>query len=94
MPALAEPDSLEELIGARGGAVGSLELERDLNVLSRSEGGDELKALENESHFFAAELGSLVLAHRCEVVPVEDHLAASRCIETGKQSEERRFSAA
>src|SRR5215211_2509096 len=94
MSALCESDALEQLVGARCGASRSLELEWDLDVLTRGECRYELKALEHESHFLAAKLCPLVLVHLREVVAIENDLAVSGCIETSEKSEESGLAAA
>src|SRR5512141_745902 len=89
MTAISKTDTLEQLICAGGCAFDSLELERYLDVLARGQCRDELEALKHEPDFLAPQLCALVLAHRGEVVTVEDHLSAGRCIESGEEAEER-----
>src|SRR5687767_1875152 len=92
--ALCETDSVQELVGSIRCALDSLELEGNLDVLAGCESRDELKALEDEPHLLAAQLGALVLAHGREIVAVEDHLSPCRCIETREKTEESGLSAA
>lgn len=94
MAALPESYTLEELIRSRSRTVNALKLEGYLNVLSRGKRGDQLETLEDEADLFASELGALVLTHCSEVVAVEDHLAASWCIESGEKPEQGRLAAA
>ena len=91
---VAEPDAREQLARARAGAAVAAQLERHLHVLERGERRDQLKALEDESNFLAAQPRALVLVHRGEVGVVEQHLAARRRVESGEQAEERRLAAA
>ena len=81
MAAFREPDSLEELVGARCGSVHSLELEGNLNVLARSQCRDELKALKNEPDPLAAQLRALVFVERRDVDGVVEDLPPARRVQ-------------
>jgi hypothetical protein len=62
--------------------------------LQRREGGDELKALEHEPNFLAAELRALVLVEAGEVGAVHEDTATRRQVQARKEAEERRLAAA
>ena len=93
MSAFCEADTVQQVIGALGRVVHTLELEWNLDVFPRRQSWDQLKALEDESDFLAPQLCALVLVHCREVVTIEDHAPASRGIETSEQSKESRLSA-
>src|SRR5688572_11884305 len=94
MPTLCKANPLEQLIGACACAFGAAKLQRNLDVLPGRERRYQLEALEHEADLLAAELGPRVLTHLAEIVAVEDHLAASRGIESGEESEKRGLPAA
>jgi hypothetical protein len=91
--ALGQPHAREELARAGGGLGVAPQLERDLDVLLRGEGRDELEALEDEADALAAEPRPTVLAQRREVGAVEEHRAAGGRVEAGEKSEEGGLSA-
>src|ERR1019366_4331502 len=94
MSACFQSNSLEQVVSSGGCAIRALELQRNLNVLTGRQCRDELKALKNETDLFAAKTCTVILAHLREIVSIEDHLTASRCIETGEQTKQRGLAAA
>jgi hypothetical protein len=73
---IAQPHPAQQLARAIARAAFSAELQRHLHVFERRECGDQLKALEHEADFLAAQLRALVFVHRREIGVVEDHRAA------------------
>src|SRR5262245_60507822 len=82
----------------RSGPGSSVAAPRDLhgheNVLERRERRNQVKGLEHETDLVAAEPRELVLAQHRDVDAVDHDVAARRGVETGDQSEQRRFAAA
>src|SRR4051794_33288038 len=89
MRAVTEANAGEQLARARRGAVLTAQLEWHLHVLEGGERGNQLKALEHESNFLAAQPGTLVLIHAREVRAVEDDRTLRGNVETGEQAEQR-----
>src|SRR5687767_5928720 len=69
------------------------QLQRDLDVFGRRECRDELKALENESNFFTAQLGAGVFVQLGEVGPVEMDRSARWRVQACEEPEQRRLAA-
>jgi hypothetical protein len=74
-------------------AVVATQLEGDLDVLERGEGGNELEALEDEAHLRSAKLRPLIFRKAGQVGAVEQDRAARRHVESGEESEQRRLAA-
>src|SRR5688572_7785706 len=53
-----------------------------LNVLNRRGAREQIKSLEDKSHFLVSHVGSLIFGHRRHVLSIEDVGAFSRPIET------------
>src|SRR5690348_8258155 len=90
---VTEPDPPEQLGGSRFGAVIAAKLERHLDVLKRGQCRDQLKTLENEPNFLAAEPRARILVHPREILVVEEHAAAGWGIQSSKKAEQCRLSA-
>ena len=84
-------NSKEHIAGPRRCSRVAAQLEGHGYVLERSQRRDELKALEDEAYFLPSESGPLVFRHSAQIGTVEQHAAASRCIETGEEAEQCSF---
>ncbi len=93
VPAVAEAHPREQLLRA-GPPVLAPQLQRDLDVLARGQGRDEVEGLEDEADRLRPHAGPLVLGERGEVVAVEHHAAAGRPVQAGEQAEQRALAAA
>ena len=62
-------------------------------VLLYREFGNEIKGLKNKTYISAAENRQIFLFHRKRVFPVNENLAARRCVEGAYHVEQRGFSA-
>ena len=94
--ARVEPHELEHLAHSSGpaGARHLLIAQRQLDVLVDVEVGDQVKALEDEAHVPAAELGELVHGAARQILVAEYVAAARRSIDEPDDVEHRRLAAA
>src|SRR5690349_19288619 len=93
MRAVGEADACEEITSAGRGATVAAELEGNLDVLERGEGGDQLEALEDEADLRPAKLRSLIFRQARQVGAVEQHRAAGGNIKAREESEQRGLAA-
>lgn len=66
---------------------------RDGDISLGSEGRKKVEALEDESDFVTAQLGTLGVGHRGEIVAVDKNAAARSLCQTADDVKERRFAA-
>jgi len=96
----AEPYALEQVASAvlrcrrSQGPLGRQQLERHQHVLESGEGGQELKALEDEADALGAQGGAAILVERIQRHTVEAHAAFAGSVEAGEQAQQRRLAAA
>ena len=64
------------------------------DVLKRRQAWDQVKRLENKADLLAPNTCQAVLAHCRDLVVVNKNTAGARCVESGYQPEQRRFTAA
>ena len=91
--AVAQSHPLQQLVGAEA-RIEAAQLEGDLDVLPRGQGGDEVEGLEDEADLLRAQPRPRVLAQRAELDAVEEDAPAGGPVEAGHQREQRALAAA
>src|SRR4030095_6472761 len=91
---LAETHFSQKLNALLERMVQTLKFHRDHHILPRSQRGDELEILKNETNDFAAQLRAAVLVQFAEFLPVQGHAPRARLVQPGTQSKQSRLAAA
>jgi acyl-CoA thioesterase I len=92
--AIGQPDARQEFAGARSGFPASpRQFRGQQHVLFRGECRNELKGLKHKTDLAPANPGHAVFRETCNVLAVEQNLAARRAVESGEKAQQRAFSA-
>ena len=96
---IAEPDAVEQRLGARARIAGrAVQLQRQRDIFEHRQRRDEIEELKDDADVAAAEERALLLAERGQVehaaVLAEDHAAAAGRIDAGDEVEQRALAAA
>jgi hypothetical protein len=85
---------LEQRRGARSDVVDAGNLHRHRHVFIRRQRRDQVKELEHEADLLATQPGERVLRKAGDVDAVDQHLAGTRRVEAGDETEQRGLAAA
>ena len=91
--AVPEAHSIEQ-IGGSPVALGAVQQQRQFDVLSDGERGDQMEELEHEPDLAPAELGAIADRERGEIAITEQNASAVRLIESSGEVQQRRLSRA
>jgi hypothetical protein len=87
--AVGEVDVFEELPPAFARPADARDLQRREDVFERRHRRDEMERLEDEAELAAAQGGQSVLAHRGDLLAVDEDAAGGRRVEPGDEAEQR-----
>src|SRR6266852_2174959 len=93
--AMRETNQFQKLCGTgRRRAFMLTYVERNLNILLRRQGGDEIESLEDHADLVVAYRGEFALAHSSNIYPVNQNLSAAGIIQSGDDPQQRTFAGA
>src|SRR5215472_3945824 len=95
-PAVSQANTFQQVISSRnctitGGA--AIEFHRKNDVFQCCQGGNQMIGLKNKTELLATQLRHLILGKLCDVFTINQDASGRRPIETGKQAEQRAFTA-